>query len=131
MREQQTRMRWLNPVILMVLVMMAACNDKPGQAAQEAAPPKVLPVTHVLVKDTNLFREYVADIQVVQNVELRARVQGVLERIYVDEGEVVKKKDNYSLRSMMKNTGRSSRRRTPILRAPSLRRKLLSSRLTV
>ena len=91
MREQQTRMRWLNPVILMVLVMMAACNDKPGQAAQEAAPPKVLPVTHVLVKDTNLFREYVADIQAVQNVELRARVQGFLERIYVDEGQVVKK----------------------------------------
>lgn len=75
----------------MVLVMMAACNDKPGQAAQEAAPPKVLPVTHVLVKDTNLFREYVADIQAVQNVELRARVQGFLERIYVDEGQVVKK----------------------------------------
>ncbi|MEQ9443717.1 MAG: efflux RND transporter periplasmic adaptor subunit [Cyclobacteriaceae bacterium] len=43
------------------------------------------------MKDTTLYREYVADIQAVQNVELRARVQGFLERIYVDEGQEVKK----------------------------------------
>jgi membrane fusion protein (multidrug efflux system) len=91
MRVKLTRMRWLNPVIVIVSVLMVACNDKPGHDKVENMPPKVLPVTHVIMKDTNLFREYVADIQAVQNVELRARVQGFLERIYVDEGQVVKK----------------------------------------
>lgn len=87
-----TRMRWLNPTMLIVAVFMAACgNQKPVARLTETESPKVLPVTNVLVKDTNLFREYVADIQAVQNVELRARVQGFLEKIYVDEGQVVKK----------------------------------------
>ena len=48
-------------------------------------------MTNVLMRDTNLYREYVADIQAIQNVELRARVQGFLEKIYVDEGQVVRK----------------------------------------
>lgn len=82
----------MNPMMLIVAVFMAACgNQKPVAQLTETESPKVLPVTNVLVKDTNLFREYVADIQAVQNVELRARVQGFLEKIYVDEGQVVKK----------------------------------------
>jgi membrane fusion protein (multidrug efflux system) len=43
------------------------------------------------MKDTVLAHEYVADIQAVQNVELRARVAGFLDRIYVDEGQDVRK----------------------------------------
>ena len=86
------RMRQVDPMMVLLVMFMAACGvEKPAEQQVEIAPPKVLPVTNVLVKDTNLFREYVADIQAVQNVELRARVQGFLERIYVDEGQVVKK----------------------------------------
>ena len=84
-------MRWTNPLMLVTIVLSVACESKKSASENEVAPPKVLPVTNVLMKDTNLFREYVADIQAVQNVELRARVQGFLERIYVDEGQVVKK----------------------------------------
>lgn len=51
----------------------------------------VLPVTQVIAKDTIMHHEYVADIQAVRNVELRARVEGFLEKIYVDEGQTVKK----------------------------------------
>ena len=76
--------------MVVTMVWIAACESK-KPAANDLAPPKVLPVTNVLMKDTNLYREYVADIQAVQNVELRARVQGFLERIYVDEGQEVKK----------------------------------------
>jgi len=83
-------MRWLNPVIVLTVLVSAACESKKPEEADVAAP-RVLPVTNVLVKDTNLFREYVADIQAIQNVELRARVQGFLERIYVDEGQAVTK----------------------------------------
>ena len=41
--------------------------------------------------DTSLHQHYVADIQAVKNVEIRARVNGFLEKIYVDEGKPVKK----------------------------------------
>jgi len=50
-----------------------------------------LPVTQIIAKDTVLQHEYVADIQAVQNIELRARVPGFLEKVYVDEGQEVKK----------------------------------------
>jgi len=40
--------------------------------------------------DTVYHNEFVADIQSVQNVELRTRVKGFLEKIHVDEGQPVK-----------------------------------------
>lgn len=86
------RMRFVNPLILIAAVTISACSSRsPSDTDQGDLEPKVLPVTNVLMKDTNLYREYVADIQAVQNVELRARVQGFLEKIYVDEGQEVRK----------------------------------------
>lgn len=74
-----------------MIILLAACDSKnPGEKNTESEF-KTLPVTEVLAKDARLYREYVADIQAVRNVELRARVQGFLEKIYVDEGEIVKK----------------------------------------
>lgn len=52
---------------------------------------KTLPVTTLVTKDTLLHRSYVTDIQAVQNVEIRARVNGFLDKIYIDEGQEVKK----------------------------------------
>lgn len=48
------------------------------------------PVTTPVVVDTVYAKEYIAEIQAVQNVELRARVKGFVEKIYVDEGKPVK-----------------------------------------
>lgn len=48
-------------------------------------------VTHPIVMDTAYTTDYVADIQAVQHVELKAKVDGYLEKIHVDEGQVVKK----------------------------------------
>ncbi len=47
-------------------------------------------VTSPMVTDTTYTSEYVADIHSLQNVELRARVKGYIEKIYVDEGQAVK-----------------------------------------
>lgn len=50
-----------------------------------------VPTTTVFQKDIIAPVDYVASIQALQNVEIRARIQGYLEEIYVDEGkEVVK-----------------------------------------
>jgi membrane fusion protein (multidrug efflux system) len=47
-------------------------------------------VTNPIIADTIYTSEYVADIHSLQNVELRARVKGYIEKIYVDEGQPVK-----------------------------------------
>lgn len=49
------------------------------------------PVTRIISKDTIIYTEYVSDIHALRNVEIRARVQGYLEQIHVDEGAQVKK----------------------------------------
>jgi membrane fusion protein (multidrug efflux system) len=76
--------------LLAVSVGMAGCNaDKPTDRPE--ASEKVLPVTRIAARDTVLLHEYVGDIQAVRNVEIRARVPGFLDKIYVDEGQEVRK----------------------------------------
>ncbi|PRD52081.1 efflux RND transporter periplasmic adaptor subunit [Sphingobacterium gobiense] len=49
-----------------------------------------VPVADLMVMDTTIYQEYIADIQANKNVELRSRLTGFLEKIYVDEGAAVK-----------------------------------------
>lgn len=44
--------------------------------------------------DVLIPKTYVCDIQAVQFVEVRAKVEGFVDRIYVDEGQFVKKGQN-------------------------------------
>jgi RND family efflux transporter MFP subunit len=56
-----------------------------------AAALDVLPVVTLKTTEQELFHDYVADVQAVRNVEVRAQVAGFLEHIYVDEGRAVKR----------------------------------------
>ena len=67
-----------------------SCSEKEKSVTDTAAI-KEFPVIQVVAKDTILHRDYVADIKAIQNVELRARVEGFLERVFVDEGKEVRK----------------------------------------
>ena len=70
--------------------LFSRCSE--GQPATAAAPdPPTLPVTKIEARDTVIYRSYVADVQALRNVELRARVPGFLEKIYADEGKTVTK----------------------------------------
>ncbi len=51
----------------------------------------IYPVVNPVVMDTSYTVDYVADIQAQRYVELRSRVGGYVEKIYVDEGQHVKK----------------------------------------
>lgn len=53
--------------------------------------PDQIPVVKLAHSDTTLYTGYVADIQAVQNVEIRAKVDGFLEQIMVDEGQFVRR----------------------------------------
>lgn len=61
--------------------------------ASISSPKKVtdsFPVTHPIYIDTLYTTDYVTEINSIQNIELRARVKGYIEGIYVDEGQFVK-----------------------------------------
>jgi RND family efflux transporter MFP subunit len=48
-------------------------------------------VINPIIKSTNRQNEYVAEINAVQNVEIRAKIKGFIDNVYVDEGRTVKK----------------------------------------
>jgi membrane fusion protein (multidrug efflux system) len=79
----------MNRLHLFFCILFAACTDRIEENAGNDAP--VIPVTILKTTTTALHRNYVGDLNANKNVEIRARVQGYLETIYVDEGkEVVK-----------------------------------------
>jgi membrane fusion protein (multidrug efflux system) len=80
-------MKWL--IASLPVFAMAGCAAKGEKTSGKDM--KILPVTKLIATDTMLYKSYVANIQAVQNVEIRARVSGFLEKIYVDEGEEVEK----------------------------------------
>lgn len=70
------------------LVLLGACTSS-STPKTEAKKTASFPITSPVVLDTTFVQEYVADIQAIQNVEVRARVKGFLDRIHVDEGQTV------------------------------------------
>lgn len=48
-------------------------------------------VTNPVVMDTTITKDYVSQIRSIQHIELRAQERGYLEKIFVDEGQAVKK----------------------------------------
>jgi len=68
---------------------LSGCSAKAEKDTAEAPP--VVPVVTLKTSEQQLHRDYVADVQAVRNVEVRAQVAGFLEQIFVDEGKPVKK----------------------------------------
>lgn len=52
---------------------------------------KEVPVFQVKQKDTLISSQFVTDIQAKRNVELRSRVDGIIDHIYINEGQSVRK----------------------------------------
>ncbi|MBX2922843.1 MAG: efflux RND transporter periplasmic adaptor subunit [Chitinophagaceae bacterium] len=78
--------RILLPVILCSLVIGGSCTNKKNESEERVK----YSVTSPLKADTVFAKEYVAQIQSVRNVEIRAFEKGYLQRINVDEGRYVK-----------------------------------------
>ncbi|MCU0396610.1 MAG: efflux RND transporter periplasmic adaptor subunit [Cyclobacteriaceae bacterium] len=75
--------------LLIAAWIMFSCSNTANK--EEVLEPEEFPVIEVFRKDVNIPLEYVASIQAFQNVEIRARVEGYLEQILVDEGKEVRK----------------------------------------
>ncbi len=67
------------------IVNFTACTSKQEEKSEEGK----FPVTNPILIDTSYTKEYVAEIQSLQNIEIRAKVDGYIETINVDEGQHV------------------------------------------
>lgn len=70
-----------------VLLLHASCESK-HHGEEESG---TFLVTSPIQKDTLIFKEYVSQVHSIQHIEMRALERGYLEKIYVDEGQLVKK----------------------------------------
>jgi membrane fusion protein (multidrug efflux system) len=71
------------------LLILSGCGKKEEQAPPQG--PMPFPVQTVARQDAVTYEEYTANLEGQQNVEIRPKVNGFIQKIYVDEGQVVKK----------------------------------------
>lgn len=72
---------------VLALLITTSCQ---GDNGEKEVAQKYL-ATSVLLKDTTIIRDYVCQIHAISHIEIRAQERGYLEKIYVDEGQFVKK----------------------------------------
>lgn len=80
--------------ILLISATFAACGGddaKKAEMAAAAAAPQPYPVFTVQAQSTTLATDYPATIEGIQDIDIRPKVDGFIEHIYVDEGAAVKK----------------------------------------
>jgi len=75
---------------LAALLIVASCGKKEEQAPAQQGPAP-FPVQTVAKQDATIYEEYTANLEGQQNVEIRPKVNGFIQKIYVDEGQVVRK----------------------------------------
>lgn len=74
-------------IIAIALFSVSCSKEKSEETAQEED--KFL-VAHPIIKPANNQIEFVAEINAKQNVEIRSKIRGFVEKILVDEGQFVK-----------------------------------------
>ncbi|MCP4256740.1 MAG: efflux RND transporter periplasmic adaptor subunit [Planctomycetes bacterium] len=81
-------MRLLGLLLVVPVILIISCN-KGGR--NPAPPPQEIPVVKIIQKDVPIYREFVGQVFGVQDIPIRARVEGFLEGIHFQEGSTVKK----------------------------------------
>lgn len=71
------------------LACLSSCSNKADTAAKD--PVKEYQVLQLSSRKAETFADYPAAIQGIQNIEIRPKIDGYVESIYVDEGSAVKK----------------------------------------
>lgn len=79
-------------VLFVALLNLVACSN--GNSKNQNQVLIQVPIVDLQPMSITLPKTYVSDIQAVQFVEVRAKVEGFVDRIYVDEGQFVKKGQN-------------------------------------
>jgi membrane fusion protein (multidrug efflux system) len=78
--------------ILAASIIIASCGKKDDKSAQAGAAAQIKEFKTLTLqpKSATLYTDYPASIQGQQNIEIRPRIDGYIDKIFVDEGTVVK-----------------------------------------
>lgn len=76
--------------VLAVSYLLISCSEGTGKSTSDEQQISV-PVLELTSRSIQVPQTYISDIQAVQFVEVRAKVEGFVDQIFVDEGEFVKK----------------------------------------
>ncbi len=79
--------RTIRILIGLVLISAISCNTE----QTKTPPPPDIPVINVIQKETPIYREFVGQVYGLQDIPIRARVEGYLQGIHFEEGRRVKK----------------------------------------
>lgn len=78
--------------IIIASLFLASCINKNQAATQKTAPPPpAIPVTSIQQQTVTGYTEYPTTIEGIINSDVRAKTSGYIEKVYVDEGEKVRK----------------------------------------
>lgn len=89
------RIKNLPHYLFFTILSLSSCggNDKQaaGPGGAQAGVAKDYPVVTIAPRSTTLYSEFPATIEGQQNVEIRPKIEGYIENIFVDEGATVRK----------------------------------------
>ncbi|MBB2145424.1 efflux RND transporter periplasmic adaptor subunit [Pedobacter sp. LMG 31464] len=80
---------WVILLVITVVLFLASCTNAPDQMA--AAPAPSLPVITVSQSSQETFVDYPASIQGATDLEIRPQIAGTIDRVLVNEGQLVSK----------------------------------------
>ena len=83
----------LAAAIAVTAMMSQGCKDKGTQKVSADAPAPVVVVAEIAQRTVPIYSEFVGQTRAFETVELRARVEGILEKIHFKEGSPVRKGD--------------------------------------
>jgi membrane fusion protein, multidrug efflux system len=78
-------------LIALALTITTACSKKSETTAQAPPPAPSVVIAEVTQKTVPIYSEFVAQTRADETVELRARVEGILQKVYFKEGSPVRK----------------------------------------
>lgn len=87
------RMKFLSIILFVTLLFLSSCGNNKIDVYPDGQQILDYPVITLSPQTANLRNIYPATIEGQQNIEIRPKVDGYIEAIYVDEGAMVKKGD--------------------------------------
>ena len=92
MNNQSRKVPILVSLATAIAVLTAvACSKKEASKTSAALPPPSVVVAEITQKTVPIYSEFVGQTRAEETVELRARVEGVLQKVYFREGTAVRK----------------------------------------
>ncbi|MFT5714591.1 MAG: membrane fusion protein (multidrug efflux system), partial [Flavobacterium sp.] len=82
-------MKKISLTIIAFSLIFSSCGKKEQQAAAQG--PSKFSVQKIATEDATTYQDFTANIEGQQNVEIRPKVNGFIQKIYVYEGQPVRK----------------------------------------